>query len=74
MADVNKQGLQHRSSHDGPLDRRDGGCDDPMKLMPLCQSCIPGLVRKNWVSDQCELSPATHRARDGLFRIASNRG
>ena len=50
-------------------------CNDPKKLMPLCNSCIPGLAMKSDSdSQQCQLSEPTTNIRKQLFRIAAKRG
>jgi hypothetical protein len=48
-------------------------CKDPKRLMPLCESCIPGLV-ENVKTKECELGNATKSIRSQLFHIASQRG
>ena len=48
-------------------------CLDPKKLMPLCESCIPGLI---WdvESQLCKVSDETLELRKTLFKIAASRG
>jgi hypothetical protein len=48
-------------------------CKDPKRLMPLCESCIPGLL-ENVKTKECELDNATKSIRSQLFHIASQRG
>lgn len=52
---------------------RDVECEDPMRLMPLCERCIPGLIMNDG-TQTCDFSLETNQIRKTLHYIAAKRG